>query len=101
MGIFELLFKITQLEATGGPKVLATRPWRKTAIQVAQTDRGAKAHHHKQVLCPFEPSSPFYGRFSVQKNGRFGAVFRTIVLKTQDDRSSAAYAIPMRAVGPP
>ena len=24
-------------------------------------------HHHKQVSCRFEPSSPFYGRFSVQK----------------------------------
>ena len=24
-------------------------------------------HRHKQVSCCFEPSSPFYGRFSVQK----------------------------------
>ena len=39
MGIFELLFKSTQQEATSGPKVLATTPWRKTAIQVVQTDR--------------------------------------------------------------
>ena len=67
MGICGLLFKTTQQEATGGPKVLATTPWRKTAIQVVETDRGAKAHHRKQVLCPFEPSSPLCGRFSVQK----------------------------------
>ena len=41
-------------------------PWLKTGIQVAQNDRGAKAHDGKQVLCRFEPSSPLYGRFSVQ-----------------------------------
>ena len=29
-------------------------------------------HHHKQVLCRFEPSSPFYGRFSVQKRPFLG-----------------------------
>ena len=42
-------------------------PWLKTGIQVAQNDRGANAHHHKQVSLRFEPSSPFYGRFNVQK----------------------------------
>ena len=41
--------------------------WLKTGIQVAQNDREANAHHGKQVLCRFEPSSPSYGRFSVQK----------------------------------
>ena len=50
-----------------GPKVLATTPWLKTGIQIAQNDQGAKAHHHNQVSLRFEPSSPFYGRFSVQK----------------------------------
>ena len=39
----------------------------KTGIQVAQSDRGAKAHQHKQVSLRFEPSSRFYGPFSVQK----------------------------------
>ena len=46
---------------------LAATPWLKIGIQVAQNDREAHAHHGKQVLCGFEPSSPFYGRFSVQK----------------------------------
>ena len=54
-------------EAAGGPKVLATALWLKTSIQVAQNDREANAHHHKQVSLHFEPSSVFYGRFSVQK----------------------------------
>ena len=49
------------------PKVLATTPRLKTGMHVAQNDRGAKAHHHKQVSLRFQPSSPFYGRFSVQK----------------------------------
>ena len=56
-----------QQQKEGDPKVLATTPWVKTGIQVAQNDRGAKVHHHKQVSLHFEPSSPFYGRFSVQK----------------------------------
>ena len=59
--------KQQQQAAAGAPKVLATTPWLKTGIQVAQNDRGAKAHHHKQGLCRFEPSIPFYGRFSLQK----------------------------------
>ena len=78
-----------------------TTPRLKTGIQVAQNDRGAKAHHHKQVSLHFEPSSPFYGRFSVQKMavfGLFSAVFRTIVLKVQDDRRYAKQVFPMRAV---
>ena len=29
----------------------------------------------------------------VSKNGRFGAVFRTIVLKTQDDRRKCAFSM--------
>ena len=56
------------------------------SIEVAQNDRGANAHPHKHISMHFESSSPVYGRFSF-KNGRFGAVFRTIVLKTQDDRA--------------
>ena len=47
--------------------MLATTPRLKTGIQVAQNDREVKAHHHKQVSLHFEPSSPFYGRFDVQK----------------------------------
>ena len=49
-------------------------PWLNTGIQVAQNDRGANAHHHTQDSLRFEPSSLFYGRFSVQKQpflGRF------------------------------
>ena len=78
-----------------------TTPWLKTGIQVAQNDRGANAHHHKQVSLHFEPSSPFYGRFSVQKMAvfrLFSAVFRTIVLKVQDGRRYAKQVFPMRAV---
>ena len=37
--------KQQQHAAAGGPKVLGTTPWLKTGIQVAQNDRGAKAHH--------------------------------------------------------
>ena len=74
-----------------------TTPWLKTGIQVAQNDRGAKAHHHKQVSLHFELHSPFYGRFSVQK-WPFWAVFRTIVLKTQDDRQRVKWAFATRAV---
>ena len=87
--------------AAGGSKVLATAPWLKTGIQVAQNDRGAKAHHHKQVSLHFEPFSLFYGRFSVQKRpflGLFSAVFRTIVLKVQDDRRYAKQVFLMRTV---
>ena len=34
----------------------------------------------------------------VSKNGRFGAVFRTIVLKVRDDRQCVKWAVPMRAI---
>ena len=34
----------------------------------------------------------------VSKNGRFWAVFRTIVLKTKDDRQCVKWAFAMRAV---
>ena len=98
---FYLVFKSWQEAATSNPKVLATTPWLKTGIQVAQNDRGAKAHHHKQVSCHFEPSSAFYGRFGVQKwpfSGCFRVFFRTIVLKVQDDRCFAKQVFPMRAV---
>ena len=44
-----------------------TTPRLKTGIQVAQNDLGAKGHYHKKVSLHFEPSSSFYGRFSVQK----------------------------------
>ena len=45
MGVFELVFKSTQQEATGGPKVLETTSWLKIGIQFAQNDRGANPHH--------------------------------------------------------
>ena len=76
------------MAAAGAQKAFATTPWLKTGIQVAQNDRGAKAHHHKQVSLRFKPSSSFYGRFSVQKwpffgsfrlfSGRSSSNFRTI-----------------------
>ena len=56
-----------QQQAADAPKVLATTTRLKTGIQVAQTDWGAKPHHHKQVSWRFKPSSWFYGPFSVQK----------------------------------
>ena len=93
--------KQQQAAAAEGPKVLVTTAWLKTGIQVAQNDRGAQVHHHKQFSLRFEPSSPFYGRFSVQKKAVFGlflAIFRTIVLKTQDDRRYGKHVFPMRAV---
>ena len=49
-----------------------TTPRLKTGIQVAQNDRGADTHNHQQGSCRFEPSSPFYGAFSVQKMAVFG-----------------------------
>ena len=48
-------------------KLFCVTLWLKTGIQVAQNDRGAIAHRLHQILCHFEPSSPFYSRFSVQK----------------------------------
>ena len=54
-------------------------------------------HHHKQVSLHFEPSSPFYGQFRVQKCP-FLAAFRTIVLKVQDDHRCAEYVFPMGTV---
>ena len=68
-----------------------TAPWLKTGIQVAQNDRGANAHHHKQVSCRFEPSSPFYGRFSVQKMAVWGCF--------QDDRPEDSGRSPVCQVG--
>ena len=59
----------------GPSSSLVTTPRLKTGIQVAQHDRGAKAHHHKQVSLRSELSSPSYGRFSVQK-GPFLGCFR-------------------------
>ena len=77
--------------------MLATTRWVKTGIQVAQNDREAKAHHHEQVSLHFRPSSPSMADL-VSKNGRFCAFFRTIVLKTPDDRSCVPRALAMRAV---
>ena len=74
-----------------GPKVLVTTLWLQTGIQVAQIDRGTNAHHHKQVSLHFEPSSPLYGRCSVQKwpfLGRF-----------QDDRPESLGQSPVCQVG--
>ena len=78
-------------QAAGGPKVLGTTPWLKTGIRVAQNDRGANAHHHKQVSLHFELSSPFYGRFSVQKWPFLGCF--------QDDRPENLGRSPVRRVG--
>ena len=78
--------------ATGGEKVLATTLWLKTGIQVAQNDRGANTHHHKDVSCRFETSSTFYGRFSVQK-WPFSGSFEDIVLKTHDDRRCVKWGV--------
>ena len=60
-------------------------------MQVAQNDRGANAHHHKQVLCRFKLSSAFYGRFSVQK-WPFSGCF-------QDDRPENSRRSPLRQAG--
>ena len=68
-----------------------TTPRLKTGIQVAQNDRGADAHHHKQVSLRFEPSSPFYGRFSVQKWPFLGCF--------QDDHPESSGRSPVCQVG--
>ena len=67
-----------------------TTPRLKTGIQVAQNDRGANAmrittNKFRCVLSRLARSTAD----SVSKNGRFWAVFRTIVLKVQDDPRSA------------
>ena len=56
-----------QQAAEGGPKVLATTRRLETGIQEGQNDRGANAHHHKNVSCGFELFGSFYGQFCVQK----------------------------------
>ena len=68
-----------------------TTPWLKTGIQVAQNDREAKAHHHKPASLCFEPSTPFYGRFSVQKWPFLGGF--------QDDRPENSGRSPLCQVG--
>ena len=71
-----------------------TIPWLKTGIQVAQNERGANAHHHKELSLRFEPSSLFYGRFSVQKwplLGCFGCF--------QDDRPESSGRWTLRQAG--
>ena len=75
-----------QQQAAEGPKVLATTLRLKTSIQVTQNDQQAKAHHHKQVSLRFEPSSRFYGRFSVQKWPGLGCF--------QDDRPESSRRSP-------
>ena len=67
-----------QQQQAGGSKVLATAPWLKTGIQVAQSDWAPMAHHPKQVLLHFKRSSAFYGQFSVEKRPFWGSF--------QDDR---------------
>ena len=49
-------------------------PW----VAHLQNDRGANKHHQRQLSCGFEPSSPSYGQFSVQK--------RPFLSLFQDDR---------------
>ena len=60
-------------------------------LLAAATAAGAKAHHHKQVSLRFEPSSPFYGRFSVQKWPFLGCF--------QDDRPESSGRSPLRQAG--
>ena len=68
-----------------------TTPWLKPGIQVAQNDRGENAHHHKQVPCRFEPSSPLYGQFNVQKWPFLGCFL--------DDRPESSGRSPVCQVG--
>ena len=61
-------------------------------------DRRANAHSLKQVLCDFEPSSLFHGRFSVQKMAIFSPFSRHLPLfhvsVSNEGRSSS------KAIGP-
>ena len=63
-------------------------PWLKTGIQVAQNDRGGSTTNRFRAI-----SSRLARSMAdlVSKNGHFGAVFSTIVLKTEDDRQCAEY----------
>ena len=68
----------------GGKKSFSWTMCLKTGMQVAQNNRREYAQMVKQVLCDFEPSSPFDGRCCGQKQPFlcFEAVFRAIVLKS-------------------
>ena len=54
-------------QQSGGPNLLGATPQLKTGVQVAQSDRGAGAHHRKCVPLHFQPSSQIYGRFSIKE----------------------------------
>ena len=70
--------------ATGGRKFLAMALCLQNGIQVAQNNQGANLHHKKRFSCRFEPSSRSMPDL-VPKTGNFGAAFRAIIQKTQDD----------------
>ena len=57
--------------AQDDPKLFVQTLWLQIIIHLAQNDRRAHVHHLKQVSCDFEPCSPFYGQFSVQKIASF------------------------------
>ena len=74
-----------QKQQASGEKVFLWIWCLKTRMLVAQNDRRANARLEKQVLCNFEPSSLFYGQFSVQKwpfSAFFEAVFTMNVIVT-------------------
>ena len=79
-----------------GPKVLVATPWLKTGIQVAQNDRGANAHHHKQLSLRFEQSSLFYGQVTVQKWPFLGS-FQDDRPENSNDHQCVKWAFAMRA----
>ena len=56
-------------------------------IQVAQNDRGASTHHHKQVLCAILSLLPCSMVDLVSKNSRFLGYF-------QDNRAANSAVVP-------
>ena len=75
--------------ATSDSNVLATVPRLNTCIKLAE-NIGEQRRITRQGFCALQRHvARSMGDF-VSKNGRFGAAFRTIVLKTHDNRWSTA-----------
>ena len=80
-----------QQQAAASSQQAASLFCHKLGIPVAQNDRTANADHHKQVLCYFEPSSLFYGPFSLQKM----AIFSLFCSRFQDNHPESSGRSPV------
>ena len=82
-----------QQASADDPKIFVWTRWLKISIQVAENDRRANAHHLKQIVRHFERSGRFMADL-LSKHGHILPVFRTIVLKLQDDRQRVKQVSP-------